>query len=166
MWHTVHRDMVYVTSEVEAATFRRKGYVPYAQAKGWKMFSKKVPGSVPLYRLYNPHPSTIDHMFALEEKKHEWTSRGYHEEGIAGYVYPHGICGAKRLHQLWLGHEYAEKAYAAKSIYRKLGKSHQDHEYAVDVSEVKWLVDNFKYENQMCVGYVYDPSTPSSGSVY
>ncbi|KAL0958288.1 hypothetical protein HGRIS_000435 [Hohenbuehelia grisea] len=166
LWHTVQRDMVYVTTEVEATVFRRKGYLPYAESKGWKMFSKNVPGSVPLYRLYNSHPSVVDHMFATAEKKGEWLKRGYTQEGIAGYIYPDNRCGTKRLHQLWQGFEYAEKAYSAQSIYRKVGRSHQDHEYAVDEREVHSLTHTWKYENQGCVGYVYDPSTPSSGSVY
>ncbi|KAL0958264.1 hypothetical protein HGRIS_000417 [Hohenbuehelia grisea] len=167
LWHAVHRDMVYVTDPGEIALFKQKGYGSYAASKGWKMFSKRVPGSVPLYRLYNSDPAVIDHMFALGQTKGAWTSRGYIEEGIAGYVYPDGRCtGTKRLEQLWMGYEFVTKAYSATSIYRKVGRSHQDHEYTVDGNEVKWLTDSWKYRRQVSVGYVYHPSTPSSETIY
>jgi len=71
------------------------------------IFPYQALGTVPFYRLYSA--ALTDHFYTKEASERDWAPRDrdwvlrdleYTSEGIAGYVYPDGVCGGIPFHRL------------------------------------------------------------------
>lgn len=105
-----------------------------------------LPGTVPLYRYYNGHPSTYDHYYTITDKGPViagGAGSSWIREGFEGYIYPSAQTGTTPLYQYWnpvLG----------------------DHFYTINVNELGPSgKDGYSFEK--IEGYVY--ATPATGTV-
>jgi hypothetical protein len=94
-----------------------------AMSYGWKDLGiafyislAEIPGTVPLYRLYNPDSS--DHLFTVSlAERNSLMGRGYLEDGIVGYVLPAhvGGMGSVRLLRFYAGGDNTYHRYSLKT---------------------------------------------------
>ncbi len=74
-----------------------------------------IPGTVPLYRLYNG----FDHLYTTSEveRKKAMADFGYkNDEGITGYVFPTKVQGSVPLYRLYNGRDHL---YTTSDVERK-----------------------------------------------
>ncbi|KAL0959391.1 hypothetical protein HGRIS_014640 [Hohenbuehelia grisea] len=163
MWNTHRKDSYYTTDPASFDGHLQERYTKYQALVPWKVLAKRLPGTVPIYVMYNPSPAIQDHFYTTSEAEREKAAgKGYVNRGILGFAFKDAQCGAVPLCQLWLGHLKYQKKYAQGNVYTKT-KSYQDHIYTIDPKIKQSLIKTWQYVPQGEIGFVFKPTVKAKG---
>lgn len=95
-----------------------------------------VPGTVPLYRLYQP--TIIDHFYTtnISEAQNAIQHLGYNDEGVAARIWP-------------------SHAFGTVPLYRLYSPGATDHFYTTNSAERNNAISHLGYNDEGIAGYVY-----------
>jgi hypothetical protein len=111
------------------------GYV--AEKVAAKLYEQVVPGTVPLYRLFNA--AVTDHFYTTSAtERMQAMTGGYMDEGITGYVHAAAVAGSVPL-------------------FRLFSPMVGDHFYTVDRDERDRAIVQFGYVDEGVAAHVLPP---------
>ncbi|KAL0958770.1 hypothetical protein HGRIS_014092 [Hohenbuehelia grisea] len=130
-----NKDWMYTLNPTEIISLVGKGWsIPKAPGT-FRVISKQVRGSVPIYRMYNP--TLQDHTLATEEKQDALRAKGYLDDGKLGFMFKTAQCGTLPVTQLWIANDYIAHVYSAAQIYRQYFAVN-NHLFKIDPAEVAY----------------------------
>jgi hypothetical protein len=139
-------DHFYTTSATERdGAIAVHGYIDEGIA--CYVYSSQASGTIPLYRLFNPHNGDHFYTTSVTERDGAVANFGYTNEGIACYVFGSPASGTTPLYRLFNPHN-------------------GDHFYTTSVTERDGAVANFGYTNEGIACYAFGSQTSGTIPLY
>ena len=150
-------------------------------------YQSNVPGTVPLYRLYQP--TIIDHFYTtnISEAQNARQHLGYNDEGVAARIWPSQASDTVPLYRLYspgatdhfyttnsaernnaishlgyndegiTGYVYPERGHGGAPLYRLYSSDGTDHFYTMSLAERNNAISHLGYNDEGIVAYVFVP---------